>query len=128
MKVCFSSIGKDLGSSLDTRFGRCQHFIVVDTETGDYKVVDNDGQISPHGAGISAAQQVIKENVDVIITGNLGPNSMRLLEGSDIQLLRGKNGTIQSNLESFKDDKLEKITEAGPSHFGLGSQHRHRGR
>lgn len=128
MKVCFSSSGKDLESVLDSHFGRCQYFIVYDTENDEYKTIDNEGQHSEHGAGIAAAQQVIKLDVDVIITGNLGPNSMELLKDSSAEIYRGSNTTISSNLESYKSKSLDKITEPRKPHFGLGNGNKHRGR
>ena len=65
MKVCISSTGKDLDANVDQRFGRCQYFIIVETDTMKTKTISNEGTFSSGGAGIQAAQIVTKEEVDV---------------------------------------------------------------
>ncbi len=120
MKICFSSTGIDLESELDLRFGRCYYFLIVNTETEEIKAIENEGGISAHGAGVSAAQQVAKEDVDVVVTGNIGPNAMKILEGSDIKIFRGEADTIKSNLEKYKENRIETINSAKSAHFGLG--------
>lgn len=125
MKVCFSSDGRDLSSSLDLRFGRCQHFVIVNTENDEVKAISNEANINAHGAGITSAQSVIELDTDIIITGNVGPNAMRLLESSNVKVYRGMNDTLKNNLKAFEANELEIIDKAGPSHFGLGHKHRH---
>jgi len=41
MKIAAPSIGKELTSHLDLRFGRAKYFLVVDTPTIDYDVIEN---------------------------------------------------------------------------------------
>lgn len=95
MKIAVSSMSKDLNSMLDVRFGRCNYFVIYDTEEGLVKTIENKGQMSGGGAGIAAAQQIIDEDVDVVITGNMGPNAFNLfknlvLKSTDVEALRLK--------------------------------------
>ena len=46
MKIAVSSMGKDLNSMLDVRFGRCNYFVIYDTEEGLVKTIENKGQMS----------------------------------------------------------------------------------
>ncbi|WP_427340573.1 NifB/NifX family molybdenum-iron cluster-binding protein [Caloranaerobacter sp. DY30410] len=119
MKVCFSSAGKNLDSQLDPRFGRCKYFIIVNIETDEFKVVENEGFVSEHGAGVSAANLVVDEGVDIVITRNIGPNSMKILTSAKISVYEGQPDTIKANLELLKQDKLNEIKEPRKSHFGL---------
>lgn len=41
MKICITSEGKTLDSKVDPRFGRCQYFIIVDSETLVFEAVEN---------------------------------------------------------------------------------------
>ena len=42
MKIAFSSSGNNLESQLDPRFGRCPKFLIVDLDTMDIDVFEND--------------------------------------------------------------------------------------
>lgn len=119
MKVLISAVGKEKTDDFDLRFGRGEFFQIIDTEAGDIKVLENQGKKSDHGAGIGASQQVIDENIDVLITGHLGPNAFEILEDSNIELFSAKGGTVEEVLEKFKSGKLEKIEKAGKSHKNL---------
>lgn len=120
MKIALSSSGKNLGSSLDLRFGRCSYFIIYDLETGQFKTVDNKGQSSSGGAGIAAAQQLIDESVETVITGNVGPNAHELLISSNIKIYKGDNILCKDLIKAYKEGKLTEIKEAGPAHHGGG--------
>ena len=39
MKIAVASNGKTLKSQVDPRFGRCSYFLIVDSETGKFKVL-----------------------------------------------------------------------------------------
>lgn len=116
MKVLITSVGKEINDNFDQKFGRCEYFQIIDTETNDVKVLENQGKKADHGAGTGASQQAIDENIDVIITGHLGPNAFQILDSSDIKLLSAKSGTVKEVLEQFKNNELEEIKTAGKPH------------
>ena len=120
MKIAISATGKDIESLLDMRFGRCDFFQIHDSEGGEFKVVENKGQSSEEGAGIVASQQLVDENVDVIITGSLGPNAFKIIEKAEIRSYKCGNISIKNALDKLKNGELEEITTAGPSHNGMG--------
>ncbi|QCX34316.1 diguanylate cyclase [Caloramator sp. E03] len=120
MKIAVSSEGKGLNSLLDVRFGRCNYFVIYDTEGEIAKAIENKGQMSGGGAGIAAAQQIIDEDVDVVITGNLGPNAFNLLKNSDIKVYRCGSINVERAIQLFNEGKLDELTQAGPAHAGMG--------
>jgi predicted Fe-Mo cluster-binding NifX family protein len=75
MKVAVSSSGKDLDSQMDPRFGRCQYFLFVDSETLAFEAIENGGLMASGGAGVQAAQLLVQKGATALITGNLGPNA-----------------------------------------------------
>lgn len=120
MKIAISAVGKNIDSILDPRFGRCEYFQIHDTDSGEVKIVENAGKVSSGGAGIAAAQQLIDENVDVIITGSLGPNAFKIIEKADVKAYKCGNISMKDVLENYNDGKLERISLAGPAHNGMG--------
>jgi predicted Fe-Mo cluster-binding NifX family protein len=104
----------------DPRFGRCSHFVIVDTDTMEHKVIENDAAIVSSGAGIRAAQAVTSENVDAIITGHVGPNAYSALEAAGIKMLTGSSGSVFDAVEDFKQGKLTSLSDADPATVGTG--------
>lgn len=119
MKIAISASGKNNDSLLDVRFGRCEYFQIHDSENGQILIIENRGLICSGGAGIAASQQLVDENVEVIITGNLGPNAFEIIERAKIKPYKCNNISIECVLEKYKNNELEEITLAGPAHNGL---------
>lgn len=122
MKIAITATGKTMDSPVDQRFGRAAYFVVVDTETMDFAVIDNENIAAAGGAGISSAKAVIDAGAEAVLTGNCGPNAQRTLSAAGVRLYTGVTGTVAEAVELFKGGKL---TEAeGPnvqSHFGTGN-------
>lgn len=102
MKICVTSQGNNLDAQVDQRFGRCQYFVVVDSETMQFKAIENKGVNERGGAGVRSAQFLINEGVEVLITGDVGPNAAQALASSEIKIITGTSGTIKEVLEKFK--------------------------
>ena len=119
MKIAITSTGKTLDSQVDPRFGRAACFIVVDTETMDFNVIENESVAAAGGAGVSSAKVVIDAGAEAVLTGNCGPNAQRTLSAAGVKLYTGVAGTVSEAIELLKSGKLAEA--AGPNvqaHFG----------
>ncbi|MCL6447361.1 MAG: NifB/NifX family molybdenum-iron cluster-binding protein [Armatimonadetes bacterium] len=113
MKVAVTARGDSLDSPVDQRFGRCSWFIVVDTDTGEYRAVSNDQNLNAaQGAGIQAAETAGRQGVGAVITGHCGPKAFRTLSAAGIKVYTGAGGTVAEALERFKSGALEEAAEA----------------
>jgi predicted Fe-Mo cluster-binding NifX family protein len=123
IKTCISSTGNAVDADVDQRFGRCQYFLIIDTETMKTKVVQNQSALSSGGAGIQAAQIITKEKVDSVITGNIGPNAFQILQAAGIKVFTGAEGTIKEVIEKYKKGDLQEAGIANvKSHSGIGGK------
>ncbi|NQE53522.1 hypothetical protein C5S29_08005, partial [ANME-1 cluster archaeon GoMg3.2] len=52
MKICITATAGDLNAQVDPRFGRCQYFVIVDSETMAFEAMANEAIAAPGGAGI----------------------------------------------------------------------------
>jgi len=120
MIIGISSTGNDEGALMDLRFGRCVSFALFDTVSGTYRFIDNKAQYAGGGAGIAAAQQMVDEGVEAVITGNMGPNAFRVMQGAGIPVYRCGSTTLKNAVTLFEQSGLEKLDAAGPAHFGMG--------
>jgi len=100
MKIAVTAQGRDLDSELDCRFGRASCFIVVDTDSGEHEVVDNAQNLSAaQGAGIQAAQTIVNQRVDAVLTGHCGPKAFSVLDRAGIKVFLGAEGSIEKAIE-----------------------------
>ncbi len=121
MKIAITAKGNTLESEVDPRFGRCSHFLIVDTDTMNFESISNESAMASGGAGIQAAQTMAKAGVEAVVTGNMGPNAFQTLSAAKIKVFIGANGTIKEAIEKYKKGEL-KETEAPNvgSHSGMG--------
>lgn len=105
-RICICATGSDLKSSVDQVFGRCSHFLIIDTETEEFKAIENKAKKTLRGAGIAAAQIIADEKAELVIVGNIGPNALTALEQSGIKVISGVSGTAKKALEKFKKGEL----------------------
>ncbi|SFR86511.1 NifB/NifX family molybdenum-iron cluster-binding protein [Anaeromicropila populeti] len=118
MKIVVSTTGKSSEDMLDKRFGRSEYFYIYDTETEQAVVLENEGAKAGGGAGIAAANQVIEEGVQVIITGNLGPNAFELVEKAGMKAYSCGVMPVDSAIELFQKGELSEINLPGMAHHG----------
>jgi predicted Fe-Mo cluster-binding NifX family protein len=121
MKICVSAFSGSLDSEVDSRFGRCAYFVIVDSETMEFNAISNDSTNAAHGAGIQAAQTVANMGVEVVITGNVGPNAFSVLSAAGIKIVTGVSGSVREAVEKYKKGQLKDVgnpTVGG--HFGIG--------
>jgi predicted Fe-Mo cluster-binding NifX family protein len=121
MKVAISSTGPTLEADVDPRFGRCQYFIVADTETMEFEALDNASAMSSGGAGISAAQMIAGKGVGAVLTGNCGPNAYQVLSPAGIKVITGVSGKVKDVIEGYRAGRFKESSQPNvPGHFGMG--------
>ena len=113
MKICITAQGETLDAPVDPRFGRCQFFIIVDTELSSHEALLNPNKDAAGGAGIQSAQLVGSKSVQVVVTGNVGPNAFSTLQAAGIEVCIGATGTVNDVLEKYHQGKLG--SASGPS-------------
>ena len=121
MKIAISATGPSLDAEVDPRFGRCQYFLIIDPDTMEFEAIDNTNKMASGGAGIASAQAVAGKGVQVVLTGDCGPNAYRTLEAAGIQVVTGVSGNIRKAIEQYKSGEFK--TTSGPNvsaHFGMG--------
>jgi len=118
MKIAISCQEEGIESIIDQRFGRSKYFLIVDIK--DNKIVKTDSVLNQgaqqgHGAGIKAAEQIGELEVNVVITGDLGPNATNVLDKLEIKSYHG-SGNAKDIIDNFINNKLEEIMEVSPAH------------
>jgi predicted Fe-Mo cluster-binding NifX family protein len=113
MRRAITSQGEDLEAHVDSRFGRALKFLLVDTETMAFKVIENTQSVNlPQGAGIQAAQNIIPHDPEVVLTGNCGPKAFKILQAAGVDVALGVKGKTKDAIQAYLDGKYQPAKEA----------------
>jgi len=120
MKICVTSTGNNLDSQIDPRFGRCQYFIIVESETMEYEAIQNPNIASFGGAGIQSGQLIASKGAEIVLTGNVGPNAFATLQAAGLKVFTGITGLVKDGVQKYKKGELPSVAgPTVPSHFGI---------
>ena len=120
MNVAITTTGPTLDANVDSRFGRCPCFLIVNTDSLDFEAVENPNLMLGSGAGIQSAQLMAEKDVKFVLTGNCGPKAYQTLSAAGIGVIAGCGGTAADVLEQFKAGQLDTVDAPNvPSKSGL---------
>ncbi len=113
MKIAITSLGKDLDSEVDPKFGRAAYILIVDTKTLEFEALDNSENVNSFkGAGMQAAAMAGNKGAKVLLTGHCGPKAFDTLDTVGIKVVNDVMGTVRKAVQDFDYDKA--IFAQGP--------------
>lgn len=114
--IAITSEGPTLSDQVDPRFGRAGGFVVVALDTMATTYVDNgSSQVLAQGAGIQAAENLIRAGAQALLTGHVGPKAWVALQAAGVQVVQGvENMTVGEAVAQFKAGAFR--FSDGPSH------------
>lgn len=115
MKIAISISGNHINAAFDPRFGRAPTFCLVDSESGAWSIHPNPAISASGGAGIQAAQHIVKLGAQAVISGAFGPNAAQTLEAAGIKMFiapTDESLTAAEVMQRFKSGQLSQIYQA----------------
>ena len=130
MKLCIPTNGKKgMEEIVGEHFGRVPTYTIVDTETEDITIIDNN---TVHMGGVGYAPDLISgAGAEVMICGGLGRRAIGLFEEKCIRVYVGAEGTVKDAIKMFTEGNLLQATDetACSEHAfrgeGTGEGHHH---
>ncbi|TDX51398.1 NifB/NifX family molybdenum-iron cluster-binding protein [Orenia marismortui] len=117
MKIAVTaSNNSDLNVKIDPRFGRAPYFAIIDLNNDKVDFIDNVAKNASGGAGIKAAQTILDQGVEGIITANVGPKAFDVLDKASIKVYPIKEETIEEAITRYKNKELKEV--AAPTNAG----------
>ena len=111
-KIAITAAGGDPEANIDARFGRCSHFMLWDPQSSDFTAIENKGGEAAHGAGTGAAQLLLKNQAQVLITNKIGPKAFAALKSAGIKVFSAsETETITGALKKYLHNQLEQLNE-----------------
>jgi predicted Fe-Mo cluster-binding NifX family protein len=112
LKVAVTAMEKNLNSKVSPVFGRSPDFIVVDLEEDEIKgvfAIENPAKYEK-GAGNMAAQFMVDHDINVVISGEMGPVAFHILKNAGIKVYKIASVNVEKNLRRLKEGNLNEIT------------------
>jgi predicted Fe-Mo cluster-binding NifX family protein len=108
MKVAFTASEDSVRGPLDSRFGRAPKFLVYDADQNEFELINNAHNLNAaQGAGIQAAEMLVRAGVDSLVTAHCGPKAFRVLAEAGIKVFLSDSTTIADALQAYKSGSLE---------------------
>jgi len=125
MKIVVSAQGDNLDAPASPVFGRCPTYVFVDSDTLQFETLPNPAMSQGGGAGIQAAQFVLNQGAQAVLSGNLGPNAFDVFQAAGVPAYLVPPGTVRQAVEAFKAGQLPPMGTANvAAHAGLGGGRR----
>lgn len=106
MRVCFPVKSNEGMDSIPYgHFGTAPMFVICDLDKNEVTTVGNGDLGHEHGK-CQPIKALSGEVVDAVIVGGIGQGAIVKLNSMGIKLYKAQEGTIENNLELFKQDKL----------------------
>jgi predicted Fe-Mo cluster-binding NifX family protein len=97
-----SADGTNLDAPIDRRFVQCRFFEIMDTHDKRVQTLDNERIALSGGAGGQAAQFLASKGVDVVITGNIGPNAVTAISAAGVEVVSGRTGPVRKAIDDYR--------------------------
>lgn len=127
MKIAFPvNLNQGLESAVYGHFGSAPCFIIVDTQTGEFKGIQNVNSHHEHGQ-CQPIEALGNNPVDAVVVGGMGGGALRMLQANGIKVYRAVDGNVDENLELIRSGKLPEflMTMTCAGHGEEGGCHHH---
>ncbi|WP_422485590.1 NifB/NifX family molybdenum-iron cluster-binding protein [Gudongella sp. DL1XJH-153] len=100
---------EDMNGPVSGSFGRAPYYFVYDDKKESGIFILNTAATAQGGAGVKAAQLLVDQNTDIVISPQLGENAAQVLQASNTKLYQSKEGSLMDNILMLKDGKLGQL-------------------
>jgi len=111
MKIAIPVEEKNLETKICISFGRTPYFLVYNTENKNSTFLDNSAMNSSGGAGIKAAQTLVDNEINVLLTPRCGENAANVLMAADINIYKTLNTSAKDNINAYLNGELNHLNE-----------------
>lgn len=109
MQICIPVV-EDLGleSRVSAHFGSAPGFMIVDTESGNARLIGNSNQHHAHGMCQPLAA-LAGETVEGIVVGGIGMGALMKLQAAGIMVYRAEHPTVGETLAAYTAGSLQPL-------------------
>lgn len=109
----------DTKEAICVSFGRAPYFLFHDTETKEQKLLENPAAEAQGGAGVKAAQFLVDNDANILLTVRCGENAKAVFDAADLKVYKTEGTDIAQNITMFEEDKLGILEKFHAGYHGL---------
>ena len=98
-------------------FGRAPYFLFQ--KNGAAEILENPAAQAQGGAGLQAAQFVVDQGADTLITVRCGENAAEVLKAAGMKIYKSVNKAAADDLAAWGDGRLEELTRFHGGFHGI---------
>ena len=102
--ISINKVGKT--ENLCEVFGRSLSYLIYNAENKSQEIISNPYSSELGGSGIQSAQFLIEKSIEVLITKDIGTNSLKLFKSANVKVCNCAGLTPIEALNSFSKSKL----------------------
>lgn len=122
MKVAITAEEGSINAYVDSRLGRAAYYLIgeLGTPINSWQVCANAVQAS--GAGVAAAQFLVKANVEAVVAGNVGPKASQVFNAAGICVYLAGRVSVAQAAAALEKGELTQVKDPSVlEHAGLTS-------
>ena len=109
MQICIPVVeDRGLESRVSAHFGSAPGFMIVDTESGNARLIGNSNQHHAHGMCQPLAA-LAGETVEGIVVGGIGMGALMKLQAAGITVYRAEHPTVGETLAAYTAGSLQPL-------------------
>lgn len=109
MKICIPTLGKKgLEEEVSEHFGSAPYFTIVNLETNETEIIDNQNQHHSHGQ-CHPMGSIIGKGVNGVVCGGMGRRAVELLNSDGIKVFLGTGDIVKTVIEQYKNGNLKEL-------------------
>ncbi len=120
MRIAIPADKNNLDSDVCASFGRAPYFLIYDTENKESVFIENTSAASTGGAGIKAAQTIVDNKINALLTPRCGENAANVIKAADIKIYKTREGALKENISAFIEGELFSLDEIHAGFHGKG--------
>ncbi len=112
LKIAITTIGREFKSNISPVFGRSPYILIVDTDNNEIRSVtdiENPARFEK-GAGNLASEFLVKQGIETLISGEMGPIAFHILKNNGITVYKAASVDAEKNIKLLFKGKLKEVT------------------
>lgn len=103
MKIAVPASSTAPTTSVEARFARAPVFLVFDTEGETWETLANTQVLNAvQGAGIQAAETLVRHGVNAVLATHCGPKAFRALQAAGVAVYIGVTGAVDDAVHMLR--------------------------